>query len=239
MKANSDTPIYLQLRDALAEQISAKGIAVGEKLKSERQLAEEMGVARMTVRKALLLMEGEGIIFRKDRSGYYVSPSRLITDPLNHKNTFKLFAEAGHAAHAETSKVVPYPATHSLAKLFGTQPGEPLLFSESISFMDGRKVVYDYDYFLASAFPGMEEMESYEPLTDFLRNEFGFVPKQTGFRARSTNLLDPVADALGVTNGTPGLFITRLTSHNHMVVYVNRSFWLADMLDIVVGDYPA
>ena len=117
MKQNGQTPIYMRLRDALAEQIKGELISPGQKLDSERRMAERLGVARMTVRQALLLLEGEGLIYREDRRGYFVSPKRLVSDPTNHKNIYRLFQDSGHQQQADSSKAMNYAADYSLANL--------------------------------------------------------------------------------------------------------------------------
>ena len=71
-KANS-APIYLKLRDDLAEQINSGQIGTGERLLSERDMAAKLGAARETIREALRLLEGEGLIFRKRGSGYFAT----------------------------------------------------------------------------------------------------------------------------------------------------------------------
>ena len=69
-------PIYLKSRDELAEQINSDQIGAGERLLSERDMAAKMGAARATIREALRLLEGKGLVFRKRGSGYFVSPAR-------------------------------------------------------------------------------------------------------------------------------------------------------------------
>ena len=59
-----------------------KGIIVsGNKLPSERELEELLGVKRMTLRQALLHLEGESKIFRKDRRGWFVALPRFNYNP--------------------------------------------------------------------------------------------------------------------------------------------------------------
>lgn len=49
----------------------------GEKLPSERDLAEQFGVQRATVRSAYKLLEDEGIIECRERSGNYIAHRRM------------------------------------------------------------------------------------------------------------------------------------------------------------------
>lgn len=231
-------PKYLKLRDDLAKDIVSGKVGPGQRLKSERLLSEETGLARMTVRDALLLLEGEGLIYRENRKGYFVAPPRLRTDPTQHRNAFRLLQEAGRKAGAETSKAKLKPASQSLAKKLNVAEGEPVITLSGTSLSDGRRVCFEENTLLASRFKGFFDAPFHDPITDFIEDRFGFIPEQTGFRARSTSLRGHVAAILGVAAGTPGLFITRLKSHEGTVVQVDQEFWLSDAMEVVVGNFP-
>jgi DNA-binding GntR family transcriptional regulator len=231
-------PKYLKLRDDLAADIVAGKYAPGQKLKSERLLSYEFGIARMTVRDALLLLEGEGLIYREKRRGYFVAPERLSTNPTQHKNAFRLLQEAGREAGAVTQPAIVVAATRSRAAMFGVKEGEPLILLTGTCLSNGRRVCYEENALLASCFEGFFDTEFYDPITDFVYDQFGFVPEQTGFRARTTSLRGRVAKELGVAVGTPGLFITRVKSNGGTIVQVDREYWLADTMEVVVGDVP-
>ncbi len=61
-----------RLAALLREEISEGRIPSGEFLRTERQLAIEHGMARMTVRRALKTLESEGLIAAEPRHGYRV-----------------------------------------------------------------------------------------------------------------------------------------------------------------------
>lgn len=71
------TPAYLQLKTQLARAISAGRLAVGTALPSERDLADDLGLSRMTVRRAFEELVGEGMVEQRQGSGTYVRPRRL------------------------------------------------------------------------------------------------------------------------------------------------------------------
>ena len=48
-----------------------------DRLPSERQLAEEFGVQRDTVRSALEILIKKGVLIRKPRKGHFVAPRRI------------------------------------------------------------------------------------------------------------------------------------------------------------------
>src|SRR5262245_20630514 len=66
-------PLYLQLRDALAERIAQGEWKPGTAIPNESDLAREFGVSSGTMRKALDLMEGEHLLTRREGRGTVVN----------------------------------------------------------------------------------------------------------------------------------------------------------------------
>ena len=66
-------PIYLQLRDALADRIASGQWKPGAAIPNEGDLAREFGVSAGTMRKALSLLENEHLITRRQGRGTYVN----------------------------------------------------------------------------------------------------------------------------------------------------------------------
>lgn len=69
IRENSDTPIYIQLRDQIVIGISEGKLPPGERLPTVRALAEELGINAMTVNKAYQLLRQEGYIATERRNG--------------------------------------------------------------------------------------------------------------------------------------------------------------------------
>ena len=69
----STRPLYLQLRDALAERIAIGEWRPGATIPNEGDLAREFGVSSGTMRKALDLMEGERLLTRRQGRGTFVN----------------------------------------------------------------------------------------------------------------------------------------------------------------------
>ena len=65
-------PVYVQISELLARQIRAGHWREGERLPTEADLAGSMAVAVGTLRKALAVLEAEGVLERIQGSGTYV-----------------------------------------------------------------------------------------------------------------------------------------------------------------------
>ncbi len=68
----SPMPIYHQIEKALERQIEADLWSEGDQLPSERELAEQLGVSRMTVRQAVRSLVLAGYCYRARGRGIFV-----------------------------------------------------------------------------------------------------------------------------------------------------------------------
>ena len=71
-KKSSTRPLYLQVRDYLAGQISRGNFKPGAVLPNELQFAEQLGVSLGTLRKGLETLENERLVVRRHGSGTFV-----------------------------------------------------------------------------------------------------------------------------------------------------------------------
>jgi GntR family transcriptional repressor for pyruvate dehydrogenase complex len=65
--------LYQQVAAAITEAIAAGRYQPGQRLASERDLAEEFGVSRPTIREAMLALEIRGLVEARHGSGVYVT----------------------------------------------------------------------------------------------------------------------------------------------------------------------
>lgn len=68
----STAPLYIQIADYLRRQLADGRFRVGQRLPTESQMGKELSVAVGTLRKALSLLEEEGLLERRQGSGTYV-----------------------------------------------------------------------------------------------------------------------------------------------------------------------
>ena len=66
-------PLYLQLKNTLLNRIDNGELLPGERLESERDLAEKYGVNRQTVRLALNVLIEDGVLIKVPYKGTFVA----------------------------------------------------------------------------------------------------------------------------------------------------------------------
>jgi len=70
-------PLYIQIAERLIAQIESGGLSPGEQLPPERDLSEKIGVNRMTLRRALQVLESQGLIVRKHGIGTFIAEPKI------------------------------------------------------------------------------------------------------------------------------------------------------------------
>jgi len=74
---SSPVPLYLQIEEDLRSRIRAGELRPLDQVQSEIELAESFGVSRMTARKSLDRLVGEGLLFRRPGKGTFVAPEKI------------------------------------------------------------------------------------------------------------------------------------------------------------------
>jgi DNA-binding transcriptional regulator YhcF (GntR family) len=77
-------PLYVQIQEYIAELILSGKLLPETKIQSERDFSEELGVSRMTVRKALTELVSEGLL---ERRSAFLFPARAA--PIWKNGTWK------------------------------------------------------------------------------------------------------------------------------------------------------
>jgi DNA-binding GntR family transcriptional regulator len=117
----SSQPLYQQLQRALREAIEKQVLGPDDALPSERQLAGDLGVSRITVRKAIDGLAAEGLLVSKQGSGNFVS-ARID----------KNFAKLTSFSEARLLKTEPDAAGLQVERLGYLRDGRAVELSQSV-----------------------------------------------------------------------------------------------------------
>ena len=137
--------LYLALRDALVEEYSQAPYYT--LLPSERELCERYGMSRSTVRKALQLLEQDGLVETLHGKGtFFLGGAHLIDGFVDNATVYgnqeiAFYDQVRSQGGIPTSKVLQQdirPANKELAELFGIEVGEMVFCLERLRDIDGN-----------------------------------------------------------------------------------------------------
>lgn len=234
-QSSANGPIYLRVRDQIADQIENGLLQPNSRLPSERVLAESNHTTRVTARLALAQLEAEGRIYRSNRRGWFVSPPRLVYNPTEDYSFSDNVVAQGRVPATETLDVTTIEANAWLAAKTGLAEGDPIVRLHRRRQIDGRSVLVENIYLNARRLPGIETFDFNRSLWKLMREHYGLELARKQIEMFPTALVDPQAEALGVNAGTAGLYVTRCSrDHEGCFVEFDEEFWLHDTLSIQV-----
>jgi GntR family transcriptional regulator len=227
---NSSLPLYQQLQRALREAIEKQVLGPEDALPSERQLAADLGVSRITVRKAIEGLIEEGLLVSRQGSGNFVG-TRID------KNFAKLtsFSEdmraRGRTPRSEWLKRSEGTVTPEEAMKLALSPGTQVYRFHRLRFADDEPMSLEYCTVVASALPSIEAVSNslYEAL-----ERAGNRPVRALQRLRALLLDEEQAKLLEAQPGDAGLLVERLGYlRDGRAVELSQSIYRGDTYDFV------
>jgi len=227
---SSAQPLYQQLQRALRGAIENGIIGPDDALPPERDLAETLGVSRITVRKAIDELVEDGLLIRKQGSGTFVG-NRV------EKNFAKLtsFSEDMRARGREPRSVWMNRAegtvTPEESLTLRSSPGTPVFRFHRIRYADDAPMAIEYATVIASCLTSLDEVESslYEAL-----ERTGNRPVRALQRLRAVLLTAEQAKLLKAREGEAGLLVARVGYlKDGRAVEYSQSYYRGEIYDFV------
>ena len=232
---NRRVPYYLRVRDHFAALIEREVLVSGAKLPPERALADEFSITRVTVRQALMRLEAEGLIFREERRGWFVSPPRVQYDPTANTSFTKSITEQGRVAGTTVLSKQQVAASQWECAHLGCAVGDPIFIIGRLRTVDRRAVLVEQIHVRAERCPGLLDYPLDQSMTGIMSEKFGIIEHRAQIIMRPTALSEFPAKALGVAVGTPSLYLSRtILDQFNEVVELDQEFWRHDAIEICV-----
>lgn len=220
---------------ALQEQIDYGLLPEGGRLPAERALSELFETTRITLREALGQLEAEGLIYREERRGWFVSPRRLAYNPLVRSHFHAMVREQGRVPSTEVLSARLMPAPVDICERLELPALSAVLQIRRVRRIDGRLVLYVEHYLNPAYFPGILEFDLTRSLTDLYASEYGIRYGRVRFEMVPTALHAEAAASLKVAAGSPALRITRVNRDQHgRIIDCDLEFWRHDAIHVSV-----
>jgi GntR family transcriptional regulator len=227
---SSALPLYQQLQRALRRAIEARLIAPDDALPPERDIAEDFQISRITVRKAIDGLVGEGLLMRRQGAGTFVC-ARV------EKNFSKLtsFSE-DMRARGRTPRTVwlrksEGSVTPEEALTLRSSPGTPVYRFHRIRYADDAPMAIEYATVLAACLPSLDAVESslYEAL-----ERAGNRPVRALQRLRAVLFTAEQAKLLQIHERDAGLLVERVGFiKDGRAMEFTQSYYRGDIYDFV------
>ena len=118
-------PLYSRIQEYIAELILSGKVTPDSKIQSERDFSEDLGVSRMTVRRAITELVNEGLLERKHGSGTYVAKPKLTYEASELANYTEAMQKRNIATTSQLLEFGQVAASKRLGEFLGPRDRRP------------------------------------------------------------------------------------------------------------------
>lgn len=222
---------YATIRETIAEQIQTGQLTEGQQLASERELCDLYQIARSTLRQALSQLENMGVIYRRNRQGWFVCPRKLRYDPMRHVSFLHYTVAQGFEPSTRVLSQNKGKADARISQAMALDGRSTVTELTRLRSVDGRPVVVERIFFNNRHFIGLEKQDLSLSINAMLKNQYGHSQLTFAIQIESCCLFNPHAAYLGVNDGALGLRVLRtIYSENGEIIEFDEELWRHDAL---------
>ena len=231
--SEAPAPQYELVSKHIGNAIVSGSLKANEKLPSERTLGELLELSRPVVRDVLCHLEADGLIYRSDRRGWFVSAPRLAYDP-SKSIGFQEYAKAqGRTPFTKVVSVECLQANQHIAENLNVSTGHEVYLVKRMRGVDGRNILVEWLYANASLCPDLDKKDLNGSYTRLIQKDYGHYPSQHQLKIHPTILKQDTARLLQVASGTPGLHVSRVSKDDQgRVLEFDEEYWRHDSVEI-------
>ncbi|MBB1202331.1 GntR family transcriptional regulator [Enterobacteriaceae bacterium 89] len=227
--------IYKSIADKLRLRLNSSDYSVGSPLPAEKVLAQEFGVARMTIRKATDLLVAWGLVERRHGSGTYVARKDVHHETTNLTGFVEVLRQQGKTVVSKVLIFEMMPAPPAIASQLRIPLHTQIYFSRRIRYVEGKPLMLEDSYMPVKLFRTLSVAHLEGSKFEYIENECG-ITISGNYESLAPVLADKqLALAMNVAEQTPLLRITSL-SYSDSGEFLNYSVMFRNARDYQV-DY--
>lgn len=239
-------PIYVAVQDYLLDLINGPDYGPGDRIPSERVLADTLAINRMTVRKAIDKLVERNLLERNGTSGTRV-PLVQVTRPIALGASLGITRIVRNAGGNPGNKLLHFgeePATETIARRLGVPPGTSLIMFRRLRTVNSEPFSIETSYLPAARFGqlGAEDFVAGQSLYDLLKARYGVEASARDREIGVGTANDFEARLLALSPGSPTLVLRlvardsdgvaveymKSVNHPHHVVFRNSTLSAQD-----------
>lgn len=190
------------------EAVIDGGLGPHEKLPTERELADEFDISRLTVRRALDQLENDGIVYRVQGAGTFVS-EKSITKSFELTSFSEDMRARGLVPGSLSTHAEVVPAGARIGYALGLSPADLVVHIRRVRTADDAPMCAEDSYLPEALVPGLVERLGNESLYRVLDEQFALRLDRADQVIKVTVLEPAVAEELQVPPFSPAFLVSR------------------------------
>jgi GntR family transcriptional regulator len=206
------TPLYYQLAEHIREQLQTGELKPGVQLSSERELSEQLGISRMTVRQAIAYLVREGVLLVKQGVGTFVAEPKLAHNTLHLLGfTEEMMRQGGTAISRVLEQTVVTPPLRVTTAL-NLKPGQLTVKIIRLRLSGEIPLLLETIFVPAALCPNLEHEDlAAKSLYALLEQQYGLHLKQARQTLEATVANDYESELFGIEPGTVMILLEGVT----------------------------
>ena len=204
-------PVYAQIANSLLDQIESGVLRPGDRLPPERKLSEKLNVNRMTVRRALHMLELQGLLVRRQGSGTYVAGPKIERQASVLISFTRGMQRRGYVPGARVAMFERSSVKASIAKILELPESASVYQVHRLRLINQEPVLLERLTIPVHRFPEFERHDlTNRSLYEVMETEYGVSVHHARQSLEPVSALDYEAKLLEVQPGSPLMLERRL-----------------------------
>ncbi len=224
---NSPVPRYHQLKEILRERIRTGEWKPGDLIPSERELSEQYGISRMTARQAITDLVNEGIFFREQGKGTFVTRHKITQQLMRLTGFTEDIRARGQQPSTKVLVAQMHPADDITAERLHIDVGQMIFSLQRLRLADGEPLAIESSQL---SFKGcerlVEEDLEHNSLYQLLESQYGIPLVEAEQELEAGLAGNEEARLLQISQGSAVLYIRRttFTDRNQPIEYAKSIY---------------
>jgi GntR family transcriptional regulator len=166
IRSDYPEPLWIQAATLIHDQINEGVLKAGARLPPERELCQQLGISRVTLRKALNQLVDVGVLNASHGRGWYVARTAAKREWPNTLESFsETAARMGLEPRSQVLRAEAVPASFDEAEELAIAPGTDLFHLDRVRLLNDVPIALDMTQVAVSVLPGVGK-------ADFTRASF-------------------------------------------------------------------
>lgn len=210
---NSPLPLYYQLKENILKAIKNNEFKTGERLPSERELAEFNSVSRMTVKKAVDILVDNNYLYRKQGSGTFVSDYK---DSYSISPLLSFSREMEEKGLNYSSKILNFKKIQNqeIAEKMNISPKKYLINIERLRLIENKAFLLENTYLRAENFKELKiEHLKNNSLYKIFKDEYNINLTDAEAEIEAVIFDSNIAGKMNIEEGMLGLYFEQYSKN--------------------------
>jgi GntR family transcriptional regulator len=220
-------PLYYQLKEIMREHVRSGEWKPGDLIPSERELTQTYDLSRMTARQAITELVNEGVFYREQGRGTFVSRYKIIQQLMRLTGFTQDMQARGQQPSTKVLSAQMLPADEQAAEQLGIAPGQLVYCLQRLRLADAEPLAIEHSQISFKACERLlEEDLEHNSLYGVLETKYGLPLVEAEQELEAGLAGSEEARLLNIAVGSAVLFTRRTTysDRNQPIEYAHSVY---------------